>query len=25
VSYALMEWTPLAEKRVAELVKAAIS
>ena len=25
VSYALMEWTPMAEKRVAELVKAAIS
>src|SRR5271167_1993859 len=25
VSYALMEWTPAAEKKVAELVKAAIS
>jgi uncharacterized protein YdhG (YjbR/CyaY superfamily) len=25
VSYALMEWTPAAEKRVAELVTAAIS
>ena len=25
VSYALMEWTPMAEKKVAELVKAAIS
>ena len=25
VSYALMEWTPTAEKTVAELVKAAIS
>src|ERR1700683_4263639 len=25
VSYALMEWSPLAEKKVAELVKTAIS
>ena len=25
VSYALKEWSPMAEKRVAELVKAAIS
>jgi len=25
VSYALMEWSPAAEKKVAELVKAAIS
>ena len=25
VAYALMEWTPIAEKKVAELVKAAIS
>ena len=25
VSYALMEWTAAAEKKVAELVKAAIS
>jgi len=25
VSYALMEWTPAAEKKVTELVKAAIS
>jgi uncharacterized protein YdhG (YjbR/CyaY superfamily) len=25
VSYALMEWTPAAEKKVADLVKAAIS
>ena len=25
VSYALREWTPAAEKKVAELVKAAIS
>jgi uncharacterized protein YdhG (YjbR/CyaY superfamily) len=25
VSYALMEWSPMAEKKVAELVKAAIS
>jgi uncharacterized protein YdhG (YjbR/CyaY superfamily) len=25
VSYALMEWTPAAEQKVADLVKAAIS
>ena len=25
VSYALIEWTPMTEKRVAELVRAAIS
>jgi hypothetical protein len=25
VSYALMEWSPAAEKKVAELIKAAIS
>jgi len=25
VSYALQEWSPVAEKRVIELVKAAIS
>jgi uncharacterized protein YdhG (YjbR/CyaY superfamily) len=25
VAYALVEWTPVVEKKVAELVKAAIS